>query len=629
MRMTRAALRAQASHESLAIHEDADATQDLSLNQDDDGRPALKDITEENAIGSDLAVDEFASSNSTWDPKKTTKAVKENLDETHTHNTKDSALAGLTNPSPPPEIGNSTSTNAEELEQGPDARSETTSPPTRTVSDSKSVSVPEEMQAPEIAETATATDKGQVASCKTPKFIPSVHDSITSNMNVDDDSFVDSIKSRSPGKLVPSQPEHENEEGSFIDKSASQPPRPASRIEDSVEAMDALEDALEQFSGELPVLGDLRIESPIKEHSTPTKFGTPAHKASVGPSNLKKSASPARPSPSKSPSKSIEKVPEIPKTSSAHLKKPTPRIAGSQKAPSKLTLKAPIVKQATSRTLVAGARTAQRVSQAAMSFSMSPLKTNANAVKKRVASDTLSTSRPGFVPTKSTKPVTKSAFTLPGEAYSIKMKAQREEKARKEEEEEAARRQFKARPAPSAGGRPSMLPRENKASQARLSRVASGTDKENVAPRPAIASKRPASMLLDVRKVRTEPNSASRRTASVTSKSSSAVSREPKFAANVPRVASLTSKPIVLKEEPAGPVTHKKISGKEVFGRSALELKKQDEEKREKEAAARKARAEAAEKGRQASREWAEKQKARQAAQQAPTVAKQGNAVAA
>jgi hypothetical protein len=238
-----------------------------------------------------------------------------------------------------------------------------------------------------------------------------------------------------------------------------------------------------------------------------------------------------------------------------------------------------------------------------------------NAVKKRAPSDTLSTSRPGFVPARSTKPVTKSTFTLPGDAYTARMKAQREEKLKKEEEEAAAKRQFKARPAPSAGGRPSVLPRENKASQARLSRVFSGNDKENVEPKPGI-SRRPVSMIVDVKKVRSEANSSIRRAASITSKSSSNGSREPKFAANVPRVASLTTKPVALKEEPA-PAAYKKASGKEVFGRSKLELKKLEDEKREKEEAARKARAEAAERGRQASREWAEKQKARLAAQKA------------
>jgi hypothetical protein len=236
-----------------------------------------------------------------------------------------------------------------------------------------------------------------------------------------------------------------------------------------------------------------------------------------------------------------------------------------------------------------------------------------NTVKKRVPSDTLSTSRPGFVPAKSSKPATKSTFTLPGEAYAAKMKAQREEKQRKEEEEAAAKRKFKARPAPSAGGRPSVLPRENKASQARLSRVFSGTDKENIEPK-VTTSKRPVSMIIDHKKVRTERNSSVRQAASVIS---SSTSREPKFAANVPRVASLTSKSAVPKEELA-PNVQKKVSGKEVFGRSRLELKKQEDEKREKEEAARKARAEAAERGRQASREWAEKQKAKLAAQKAP-----------
>ena len=72
-----------------------------------------------------------------------------------------------------------------------------------------------------------------------------------------------------------------------------------------------------------------------------------------------------------------------------------------------------------------------------MSFSASPAKAQPNTTQKiRKTSNTtsLSTSKPGFVPAKSTKATTTSSFTLPGEAIAAKLKAQREERQKREEE---------------------------------------------------------------------------------------------------------------------------------------------------------------------------------------------------
>lgn len=52
-----------------------------------------------------------------------------------------------------------------------------------------------------------------------------------------------------------------------------------------------------------------------------------------------------------------------------------------------------------------------------------------------------------------------------------------------------------------------------------------------------------------------------------------------------------------------------KFTGKEVFNRDKMEKEAKDRERRDKEEAAKQARAQAAERGRQASREWAEKQR--------------------
>jgi hypothetical protein len=624
MRMTRAALRAQASHESLAIHEDADATEETRNSPYDVSRPVLKDITEENTTISETVPEKDGFVKETQASKSSTTEAQNGGYEEVAAEAKSPILEPLdsitvTSSPTVPEITSANIAGMSAVEARLDVAPETSSPLTPTGSRTTPNTVQEDLQTPEII---TQTSKEQSETSKTPKFIPEVYEPVATAMGQSEDSFIDAIKSRSPGKLGTEASEHGDD--SFVDKIISRTPRPASRIEDSVEAMDRLEDALEEFSGEMPVISDLRIDSPMKEKPARSPLST--HKATATPLGLKKATSPARRSPSRDATKTTavsQPKPNIAaSTSQSAVSKPRAR-PSTVKPPAKL----PAAKPTSSRPFASVSRPATKATQPSRTSNNSTSTVQVDANKKRAVSDSLSTSRPGFVPTKSSKPVTKPTFSLPGDAYAAKMKAQREEKLRKEEEDAATRRQFKARPAPTASGRPSVLPRENKASQARLSRVFSGPDKENVAPKPT-ASKRPTSMLLDVRKVRTDATSSIRRATSVTSKSSSGASREPKFAANVPRVASLTSKPVVPKEEIVAPNTHKKVTGKEVFGRSKLELKKQEEEKREKEEAARKARAEAAERGRQASREWAEKQKARLAAQKAAKITTQEAAAA-
>lgn len=70
-----------------------------------------------------------------------------------------------------------------------------------------------------------------------------------------------------------------------------------------------------------------------------------------------------------------------------------------------------------------------------MSFSASPAKSNPSTHQRRVTSGgVLSTSKPGFIPTKSSKPTTTSTFSLPGEAIAEKLKAKKE--AREEQKKQ-------------------------------------------------------------------------------------------------------------------------------------------------------------------------------------------------
>jgi hypothetical protein len=216
---------------------------------------------------------------------------------------------------------------------------------------------------------------------------------------------------------------------------------------------------------------------------------------------------------------------------------------------------------------------------------------------------------------------------LPGEAYQAKMKAQREAQAEKEAAD-PTKKTFKARPAPNMASRPSFAPRENKASLARKSSapIAGSENKENEAPTrsPSKPAAAPTSKM-DIKKTRptAQANSRIRRTTTTTPPSkdfknpspSTRPSIAPKPASRpsmAPRVASLTktktSPPSALNTAGATKPAAK-VAGREVYGRTKLVREKMEQEKREKEEAAKKARADAAERGRQASRDWAEKQR--------------------
>ena len=159
-------------------------------------------------------------------------------------------------------------------------------------------------------------------------------------------------------------------------------------------------------------------------------------------------------------------------------------------------------------------------------------------------------------PPKSTKPVTKPTFQLPGEATAAKLKAQKEERLKRMEEAEAAKKAALAAPI-----------------------------------RKPIAHRPRASLLVkDAPGVSIPPPQRSASTASASGNSA---------------VLAENGKPTVAPVD-AGAL---KAKGKQVFNRDKVEKDNAERERREKEEAAKKARAEAAERGRIASREWAERQR--------------------
>lgn len=186
-------------------------------------------------------------------------------------------------------------------------------------------------------------------------------------------------------------------------------------------------------------------------------------------------------------------------------------------------------------------------------------------------------------PPKSSKPPTVPKFQLPGEKYAAEMKARKEERLKREAEEaEAAKTTaFKARPAPVR--KPVTVPvRQNAASQAR-ERIMSNENTSDLTVQPL---QRSSSVIANKR-----ASIVQARSVSTSSSNRNSIIGNLGAAKPAPTDAAVP-----------------KNKGREVFNRDRLEKEARESERREKEEAAKRARLEAAERGRIASREWAKKQ---------------------
>ncbi|KAK1089177.1 hypothetical protein LTR48_000844 [Friedmanniomyces endolithicus] len=223
-------------------------------------------------------------------------------------------------------------------------------------------------------------------------------------------------------------------------------------------------------------------------------------------------------------------------------------------------------------------------------------------------------------PPKSKKAPTTSTFQLPGEAVAAKLRAAREERTKKDTEEEQKKPAFKARPVPSSLSRAPSV-RQTNLSKARESLMAGKPI--SATPSSTSTHKRAQSTVApSVLKPRTisKDSSTAPRTSLRPPLSELKISKQrPSTAmANLskPRVSKITPHdPTSMAPPPARLPSSGKgtTKGKEVFNRAAAAKDAAEKEKREKEEAAKRARLVASERGRQASREWAEKQKAKKA----------------
>ena len=410
----------------------------------------------------------------------------------------------------------------------------------------------------------------------------------------EEDSFVAKIETRTPLKMTTNEDmntlpaQDDNKEDSFAEQIRTRTPgKRISRIEDSVDALDALEEEIEKIGGSIPGgADDLKslVRAKKQAKSQPTKSDKKVGDSVRSPKStviqkktaagrLSTAAKPARPHPS----------------------------AGTVKAGTRPSTS---LAQQKPEVMIPGPAPTQAIDQP----------TSQGTLRKRVSS----VHKAPFQPHKSTKPPTRASFELPGEAFARNLKEQREQRLKSEEEEVPKPRVFKARPV-----RISHAPevKLTAAAKLRLSMAkgepvnvrgsSSGVAKSRPATRPsamATASQSKRLSTLSVAKHSTQPSAEGSTQPSASS--STRATRGPSLSLSTTNRAPSVlgaNRPALTTEESA----HQKLKGKEVFGRRKVEIMEREKAKKEKEEATRQARADAAERGRIASREWAEKQKAK------------------
>ena len=365
-----------------------------------------------------------------------------------------------------------------------------------------------------------------------------------------DDSFVEQIKARTPGKCI-------------------------SRIEDSVEAIDALEEEIEKIGGLIPAGAN-----------GPPSHDKPKKQAKLQSTTIE--------------SKSDGRLKTV--RSDAHQKAVEARRQSTFVKPPES--KSSSVASKKRATLSKGAATYDGYQATGLTVNTGPAASHV-VPEKRISS----VHKAPFQPIKSTKPPTRPNFELPGEAIARKLKEQREERSKCAEDEEAKPRVFKARPIRQSHAPTVKLTATTKARLSMAKGERLGNSK--AAARPiSMATVSPNKRLstLSVAKRSTPP--IARRSVPPFANGAARLTRGPSLnASTTVRAPSAlgANRPAPTAEESA----LQKLKGKEVFGRTRAEIADREKAKKEKEDAARKARADAAERGRIASRAWAEKQKAK------------------
>ncbi len=455
---------------------------------------------------------------------------------------------------------------------------------------------------------------------QTPKFDPKIHESqdgVTSTAkDRKEDSLLEAIDSRTPAKITCSEPTNsaslteeslgdlKGKDDSFVEQIMKRSLlRQGSRIEDSVEAIDAFEEEIEKVGELIPAITEEpRLPGRIKKQRNAAKILDLTKEAAKSSAATRKLAPAAGP------------------------------IAAKTKRPTERAKIAPRKQPSPPKSIDDSKATLEHISEAdpanlAKSFTKSSIAGASTTKKLRVSS----IHKAPFQPKKSTKPPTRSTFELPGEAIARKLKERREERLKRSEEEPAKKPAFKGRPVRLSQA---FTVKPTAASKARMSLAnadsgdpknsSSGTPKSPPFATKGTMSTKEANKRLSVLSITKRPRanedpnkrlsvlSATKRASLTPADTSARIVRAASFNSTAPnRKSSLMGpppRPMPIAPAPAE-LAQQKLRGKEVFNRVRLAQDERDRIKKEKEEAAKKARAEAAERGRIASREWAERQK--------------------
>ncbi|KAK4101422.1 hypothetical protein N658DRAFT_515944 [Parathielavia hyrcaniae] len=382
--------------------------------------------------------------------------------------------------------------------------------------------------------------------------------------------------------------------------------RPSSRIEDSVETLAKLEEEIEALTQIAQLERVLSPNAATRNTNASSAKPTPIKGATSGRGGatpirgmaVERASSVRRPTStgedekttSRSATPSAPSARKVPRPTSLLPPKPP---AKSSKAPTVSTFELP--GEAVARRLKEQReqRRSQQVSSeqaAALAAAYSP-------------------SKPHF---KSSKPPTRPTFELPGEAISRKKREEREAKLRAQEEEERKRREFKARPI-RASLVPNTVPRETRTSLVRQkSRATEGSSDSATTTITPVSSKRhslaAASATPTATTSATFPSRGRNADPAIPSTTTTNSSRAHSTTPSQASIHSRSSKQTGGADE-AGSAPQKPLRGKEVYARDNSVRDERERERRERENAARVAREKAAERSREMSRLWAEKQR--------------------
>lgn len=387
--------------------------------------------------------------------------------------------------------------------------------------------------------------------------------------------------------------------------------KPIARIEDSVQALDELEDQLEAFDEAAlfrriisPDAGDVRSKSIT-------------HSLSVATAGVKRATTPQpkRSTPSRADSAflSIQSSSEPRRT----IRKSASMIFLD---PPKLGTEGKLVNQGPARKLpskgIASLNPPKQQPKSVKKLTVPTFELPGDEVarklkeKREARVSTQIAAEQAIKPTvsslrraKSARPPTRPNFELPGEAISRRKREEREAQLKAQEEEEKKRREFKARPIRSSA-LPSTFPRETIASRARQNKKQLVENSLYQAP---LSPNKPPSTA-------SSTNSASRSPLSKANNQSQPRGRglhpEPfgmqsSRATSSSTVGSMSGQrsPVSTEE-----VQQQRLRGQEIYKRDNSWSGDREREKREREALAKLAREEAAERSRQRGREWAAKQ---------------------